>query len=216
MPLVAAAAITAGSQLFNASMQSKSADNATRANVAAADRAARAQREAADKAEAFARQQAQNAYANDEAARRGNYEQWAATEGRRGTIGELLGLGKRNIPAYAPGVDPNFGGGGTSGPMPVPGSGRQTTGTGVDAYGRPPGDPMYGVPAPSPRAPKSRPANQGSVDSYLRPIVAGDAPPEPEAELHTYQMDPAEVEAARRRKMAGASQGSVGSYLRTA
>src|SRR3990167_9021166 len=128
-PIVAAAAITAGaaigSNIIGAKMQSGAARRVADTQTNAANRAAEIQDAASQRAEAFARQQAQNAYLNDEAVRRGNYDQWAATEGRRGSIGALLGMGPRNIPAYVPGVDPRFDGGGegTSGPMPVPGAG---------------------------------------------------------------------------------------------
>lgn len=52
---------------------------------------------------------AENAFQNNEAARSGNYGIFAARERRLGSIGDEVGLGPREIPAYVPGVDPGFG-----------------------------------------------------------------------------------------------------------
>lgn len=83
--------------LFGANKQAESSRYA--ADISSRDNAA---------ALAFMKRQAQNAYANSEAARRANYEQWAARERRLGSVGRLLGWGPREIPAYVPGVDPRF------------------------------------------------------------------------------------------------------------
>ena len=210
---IGSAAAQAATGLYGARTQARSADRAAELQTQAANRAAEIQDAASQRAEAFARQQAQNAYLNDEAARRGNYDVWAATEGRRGSIGALLGMGPRNIPAYVPGVDPRFDGGGegTSGPMPVPGAGGPPLER-VDQFGRRPGDPMYGTPVPTPR-PRRQAPPPASVGSFL---ASPQAPlePEPVQAYQAYQMDPAEVEAAVRRKRAGGTPGSVGSYLR--
>jgi len=206
----AIAGVAAGTgAIVGAKMQSGAARRVAETQTQAANRAAEIQAQSQAEALAFQRQAAQNAYLNDEAARRGNYDVWAATEGRRGSIGALLGMGPRNIPAYVPGVDPRFDGGGegTSGPMPVPGAGGPPLER-VDQFGRRPGDPMYGTPVPTPR-PRRQAPPPASVGSFLAPQV----PLEPEP-FQTYQMDPAEVEAAVRRKRAGGTPGSVGSYLR--
>lgn len=65
---------------------------------------AKATREALD----FQKQQAQNSYLNNEVARRANYDQWAARSRRIGSIGEALGYGAREIPAYVAGVNPYY------------------------------------------------------------------------------------------------------------
>jgi hypothetical protein len=45
---------------------------------------------------------------NAEAARRANYDQWAARQQRLNTITGALGWGSQNIPAYVPGQVPNY------------------------------------------------------------------------------------------------------------
>src|SRR3990167_3277431 len=210
----AIAGVAAGTgAIVGAKMQSGAARWVAETQTQAANRAAQIKAQSQAEALAFQRQAAQNAYLNDEAARRGNYDVWAATEGRRGSIGALLGMGPRNIPAYVPGVDPRFDGGGegTSGPMPVPGAGGPPLER-VDQFGRRPGDPMYGTPVPTPR-PRRQAPPPASVGSFL---ASPQAPlePEPVQAYQAYQMDPAEVEAAVRRKRAGGTPGSVGSYLR--
>lgn len=207
-PLVAAAAITAGasigSNVIGAKMQSGAARRMADTQTTAANYAADKQEAASLRAEAFQRQMAQNAYQNDEAARRGNYDllaatrrdeydRYAATEGRRGSIGALLGMGPRNIPAYhmpayVPGVDPGFegGSGGVSGPMPV---------------GAPP-------PQVRPMPPTSSPAPPASVGAMLQPGPDGTV------------IDRATGRVVRRPVTVAAGNrgtpGSVGSYLRSA
>lgn len=83
--------------LFGAHEQASSAKDAA-ALVAAAQA----------KALAFEQAQAENAYQNNEVARKGNYDLYAAQQGRVGTVGEMFGLPSRPIPSYAPGVDPQF------------------------------------------------------------------------------------------------------------
>lgn len=70
--------------------------------------AARAQAKAQREALAFQKRLAQNDFANTEVTRHANYDQWAARERRIGSIGEMLGWGAREIPAYVGGVNPYF------------------------------------------------------------------------------------------------------------
>lgn len=119
IPIVAPALVSLFGSLFGAKMQSGAAKNAAQIQSDAAERVARAQIEAENRsaelraqtsrdAEKFAREQAQNAFQNDEAARRGNYDMWAASQRRKGSIGDILGFRPREIPSYVPGVDPRF------------------------------------------------------------------------------------------------------------
>lgn len=101
--------------LFGAWMQGNAADKAAAAEAAAVKYAAELQDAAGKRAEQFSREQAENAFLNNEAARRGNYDLNAARERRLGFIGDEVGLGPREIPGYVPGVDPHYTGGGTIG-----------------------------------------------------------------------------------------------------
>ena len=205
MPVVAAAAIAAGAEVFGASMQSSAAHRASLRAMQASNAQAKAQTEAANNAERFARQQAQNAYQNDEATRRANYEQWVARERRLGSIGASLGYGNREIPAYVPGVDPRF----TDHSVQMPPAGA-TQPPMRDQYGRAPGDPEYGIPRP-PQRPPSAPENPNSVGASLmgqptRPTMPAFTPP-----VYSPATDPAADEL--RRQQLGGTRGSVGSYL---
>lgn len=99
--------------LFGAHMQ-------TEANSESAKIVADAQRYAAElqargntEALTFTKGQSENAFLNNEAARAGNYGMYAAAQRRLGSVGSLIGAGPREIPAYVPGVDPHFDGGGS-------------------------------------------------------------------------------------------------------
>lgn len=84
---------------------------AAKMQTGAASDAAAAQQKSTAEALAFQKSQAENAYQNNETTRHANYDQWAAHEARMGSVGEMLGLKPRVIPAYVPGVDPNLTGG---------------------------------------------------------------------------------------------------------
>lgn len=96
--------------LLGASSQAKAAKEAARIQSQTAMDVARMQDQANQRGEVFLRQQAQNAWANSEATRRANYDQWRAREARLGSIGEALGYGRRAIPSYTPSVNPKFDG----------------------------------------------------------------------------------------------------------
>jgi hypothetical protein len=89
--------------------QGQSAAATTAAN--ALEYSANLQDAANQRAEVFSRQQAENSFANSEVTRQANYNQWAAREARVSSLGQALGLSARDIPAYVPGVDPNYTGG---------------------------------------------------------------------------------------------------------
>lgn len=82
---------TAGAGIIGAKMQ-----------AGAADDAAQAQLQASREALAFQKQQAAQDLSNAQAAQRGNYDQWAAKQGRLSTLGQMVGLKPFQIPAYVP------------------------------------------------------------------------------------------------------------------
>lgn len=94
--------------LFGAHMQSEGAKEAAQIEADAQKYAADLQSQGNAQALKFTQAQAENAFQNNEAARQGNYGQYAARERRLGSVGQLVGFGEREIPAYVPGVDPNF------------------------------------------------------------------------------------------------------------
>lgn len=120
MPAVAAATIpfwaaavpaaaSATSSIIGANKRANATQKAAETTTNAANYAADRQLEGSREVLAYQQALAQNAYANAEAARRGNYDQWAARERRLGSFGEMLGYGQRSIPEYVPGVAPEFG-----------------------------------------------------------------------------------------------------------
>lgn len=64
--------------------------------------AAKLQADAAHQALDYQRQQAAREQANFESTQHANYDQWAAKEHRLGSLGQLVGLRPREIPAYVP------------------------------------------------------------------------------------------------------------------
>ncbi len=102
--------------LFGAHEQSSAASDAAKIQSEAARYEADLQAKQAAEALAFSKSQAENAYQNSESARQGNYGQWVAAQHRLGTLGQMLNLGPREIPAYVAGVDPNFSGAATPPP----------------------------------------------------------------------------------------------------
>lgn len=97
--------------LFAAHAQSASADRAAQIASDGAKYSADLTAKANADALRFQYANSENAFQNNEAARKGNYGLFAARERRLGSIGDEVGLGAREIPAYVPGVDPMFGGG---------------------------------------------------------------------------------------------------------
>lgn len=103
-----AAGAAAGGTVASGVIQSKAAGSAARATTNASNYAAQQQAEASRRTEQFQREQAQAAWKAAETDRRGNYDQWAARERRLGSVGEVLGWGPRDIPAYVPSPDPQL------------------------------------------------------------------------------------------------------------
>lgn len=117
-PAVAAAAVTAGGAIIGSKMQSGAISKGAQLQTQASNYAAQQQAEASRRAEEFQRQQAQVKWIADETDRRANYDQWASREKRLGSVGEILGWGQRDIPAYVPSPDPRLGPAQTAAPQP--------------------------------------------------------------------------------------------------
>ncbi len=98
---IAAGTAAAGS-LAAASKQAGAAKTAAQIQSDAATKAAQIQSNSAAQALAFQQDQAKRDQATFEATQHANYNQWAAREGRMSSLGGLVGLGPRQIPAYVP------------------------------------------------------------------------------------------------------------------
>jgi len=105
---IAAGGAVAGG-LINARSQGGAAKRQVEASNYAADLQDRAAREALE----YQKQQAAEEARRYEIDRRANYDQWAAREGRLGSLSQIWGFGGRPIPGYVPGT-PNT----SSGPAP--------------------------------------------------------------------------------------------------
>lgn len=173
----------AGGQAAGAKIGANANRDAAAQSTAAANHAADLQAEANRQAIAFEREQAQNAFLNSEAARRGNYDQWAAREARLGSIGAALGYGSRPVPGYVPGVDPHYTGGPTAGAaLAVPvGSGR------TPAAAAAAGSPM----AVRPDDPR--------VAAILDKALAGQAPTSASLDVAIKALNDAGIQASRAR-----------------
>lgn len=99
---------TAAGALYAAHETSSANEKAATLTANAADYAANQQAAATAAALAFSKQQAENSYQNDEVTRKANYDQWAAGQTLHNSVRDALGYGSAAIPAYVPGVDPNF------------------------------------------------------------------------------------------------------------
>ena len=163
---VAPAAASAVSGIVGAKMQSGAVRNAAQEQARAADIAAAEQRRASEAAEAFQRQQAQQAWAQQEADRRANYDQWAAREQRLGSIGEMLGYGRRQTPGYVPSVNPHL----APAPPPFqPGTTQHAQWYRDTQMGGPQGGQTQPVPVGAGRTPAA------AVNAAPRPMTAQDA-----------------------------------------
>lgn len=100
--------IDSGSKLVGGILTNKANTDAANAAAEATKYAAQLQDEANRRAEIFSRQTAENQWLNSEAARKANYEQWAARENRISNLGVAMGMSARDIPAYAAGIDPQY------------------------------------------------------------------------------------------------------------
>lgn len=111
------AATTAGASIYGAHKQAGAASDAAKLTTDAANHAADVQARSNAEALAFERQQADYQAREMEVDRRANYDQQAAKLRRIGSIGQMLGLGGVEIPAYVPSAPANF----SAGP-PAPGA----------------------------------------------------------------------------------------------
>lgn len=96
------AGAVAGSGIYGAHKQGSAAEKSAKLQTDAANRAALLEKQAADEALAFQREEAARSYASEEAARRGNYDQWRDREERLSAGGESVGLPRRTISDYVP------------------------------------------------------------------------------------------------------------------
>lgn len=108
-PVVAAAAIGAGASLGGGVLASRSASSAAKQQAQAANQAAQYQSQSTREALDFQKQQAALEMQRSEADRRANYDQWLAREQRLGSLGQMVGLGARNIPGYVPSMQTTSG-----------------------------------------------------------------------------------------------------------
>lgn len=83
-----------------AQVQAKASSDATAQQLQYEREALAAQTKATDDSLAYTKQQAGQNRADAETTRQGDYEQWAAREGRLSTIGGMLGMPARQIPGY--------------------------------------------------------------------------------------------------------------------
>lgn len=88
--------------LFGAHKQASTAKNIAKTQADAQARSDAIAQKAADDALAFQREESARTRQSEEAARRGNYQWDAARDRRIGSIGEMVGLGPRDTPAYVP------------------------------------------------------------------------------------------------------------------
>lgn len=120
---VGAGAVATGA-IASAKIGSNAYNKGAQAQTQAANYAADKTSQSAAAALQFQKEQAALDAQRAEENRHANYDQWAAREGRLGTLGELIGAGSRNIPAYVP-----ISQGGT--PPPTTGTGATGTTSGL-------------------------------------------------------------------------------------
>lgn len=119
MPLVVAAIITGVAGLGAAKMVSD-----------ASDRAGKVTAKGTADTIAFEKEKAAQDLEMANSTQHANYDQWAAREGRMSSLGEMIGLPKRNIPAFQP--IPGAAGSSTAAPAATSGT-AATPGTGASA-----------------------------------------------------------------------------------
>lgn len=94
--------LLAGGSIASAELQSSAAKSAADLQTTAATHAADVQGVSTQQALDFQKQQAAQDLASAQAASLGNYQQWAAKEGRMSSLGQSVGLAPFQIPAYVP------------------------------------------------------------------------------------------------------------------
>jgi hypothetical protein len=98
----AAAAGSAGAGIYAAHAQSGAATQGAQITSDAATKAAQIKADSAAQALDFQKQQALLDAQRANATQQANYNQWAAQQGYRSSLGQMLGLPARQIPAYVP------------------------------------------------------------------------------------------------------------------
>lgn len=88
--------------MFGGKAQADAASRAAEAQTKAATYAANVQAQSAAKALEFQKQQAAQDLMRADATQRGNYDQWAARQGRLSTLGQMVGMQPFQIPGYVP------------------------------------------------------------------------------------------------------------------
>ena len=156
MPLVGAAAITAGAAIFGAAKTSRAATKAAKTQADAATEAARLEDEATKRAETFAREQSQATWAESEAVRKANYDQWASRQTALNALRQKYGYGEVPVPAYVPSTNPGFTGGPTGPAVPPGGTQGEQGPPSLETWRT---QPVRDQPRPGPMA--------GEVGSYL-------------------------------------------------
>ena len=107
--------------IVGAKMQSGAVDRSAKTQATAATEGARIEDQAAQRREAFERQQAQAQWADAEAARKANYDQWGARQRALNAFRQKYGYAPMEIPEYVHSQDPRYGGDGSQTP---PSTGR--------------------------------------------------------------------------------------------
>lgn len=97
---IVSGAIGAHAASSAAATQAKASSDATAQQLQYEREALAAQTKATDESLAYTKGQASQNRADAETTREGDYEQWAAREGRLSTIGGMLGMPARQIPGY--------------------------------------------------------------------------------------------------------------------
>jgi len=142
MPAVVAAAIIAGGSFAAAKVASNANRDAANQSTSSANYAADVKSKSDQAALDFEKQQAAQNQSNFEATQKANYDQWAAREGRLSTLGQMLGMPGRNIPAYVPTTNltgqpsgaGSAGGSTTSRTAPAISADKGDIGAQIDAY----------------------------------------------------------------------------------
>lgn len=158
-----ASGATIGANIWGAKKQTSAQQNAAQIQADAAKETARIQAESAAKAAAlqkqandetlaFSKQQATYGAQSTEVDRHANYDQWAAQQRRLGSIGEMVGLGPREIPGYVASPTPNF---------DTPGGGGAMSGAGI-----------VGTPSPATigGTPSGNPTDPAFINSQLQNV----------------------------------------------
>jgi hypothetical protein len=157
---LATMAATAGTTLTAAQLQARGQSNAAKRQAEAANRAAELQTGSTREALDFEKQQAALEQQRSEADRRANYDQWLAREQRLGSLGQMVGLGARNSPAYVPSM------------QTAPGAAMTMPGGGMDAA-RAKFDELFPDATLTPQMVKAKEAELQAAGFTLRPNAQG-------------------------------------------